>query len=566
MKRTLILLFVLPLLLPFFSLAQFMKDYRPTGSPLMTSTVNLVSVVEATASAARSSRSINTIQENPTASPNDVWVHNVDSLGNVSFSRRYGLQQVDEVSSALIRCPNGDFIYAATTSFGGVRSAWLFRRGTINWSFRYFGGAINVRALCIKKTNEVAENYIVAGTYNNDNNLLVFKINAGGIMAWNRRYADAAPPPNLTDIPKSMLLKGDSVIIVGNRLSLNAAGAPVRDLFLIGVNQLNGTITHPYRIIDNSGRDDFDPFINFGVINGEFVLTYQTIANLVGVNTGRVAFTRLTGVFNLAAPASFIYWETNNTNSFGHTIHKGTTVTGATYDIGGGTTIPGNVRNPIFFVINANGAPVAGTYRRLWTTLDFNSTYMLQDAFSVTNKYEHHNWKRAANQNSMSLLRDPALPSPCNVAPPLNATTVPVTLTFRSYTPAAVITQTVYNIPDSAVHGTIIACNSPIGGVFKTGDSKPVFGDEQTVTGAFKTYPTPLRSGEPLNIQMNTNSSEPVSVRMYNAQAVVVYNGQEAGSKGISRLSVNTTGFKPGVYIVEVKHGTNAWRNKIVVE
>lgn len=565
MKNTLILL---TFLWPAFIQAQFMKDYRPTGSPSVTSIVNLVSVVESNPPSARFSRSVNTIQE-PTAGGvfTDVWVHNVDSLGNVTFSRRYGVQQVNEVASALIRCPNGDFIYSATTNFGGVNSAWLFRRGAINWSFRYFGGNISARSLCIKKTNEAVENYIVAGTYNNDNNLLVFKINAGGIMAWNRRYADAAPPPGLTDIPKSMLLKGDSVIIVGNRSSLNAAGAPVRDIFLIGVNQLNGNITHPYRIINNGGRDDLDPFISFGVINGEHVLTYQTVANIGGVNTGRVAFTRLTSVFNLAVATTFIYWETNNTNSFGHTIYKGTTVTGATYDIGGGTTIPGNIRNPIFFVITATGAPVAGTYRRLWTTLDFNSTYMMQDAFSPIARYEHHNWKRAAGQNSMSLLRNPALPSPCNVAPPLNVTTLPVTMTFRSYTPAAVITQTVYNVPDSAVHGTIIACNSTIIGVFKTGGGKPVFGDEPAdVSGSFKTYPTPVRSGEPLRIQLTAAGTEPAFITVFNSQAQVMYRGQEATIKGINLFTVNTTGFKPGTYIVEVKQGAEAWRNKIVVE
>lgn len=564
MKNTLILLIVLTFLWPGYSPAQFMKDYQPAGNPLVTSTVNLVSVVESNPLGARFSRAFNTIQEPGAAAVfTDVWVNDVDSLGNVLLSRRYGLQQVNETSSALIRCPNGDFIYAATTNFGGVNSAWLFRRGAINWSFRYFGN-VNVRSLCIKKTNEAAENYIVAGTYNKDSNLLVFKINALGLMGWNRRYADAAAPARLTDIPKSMLLKGDSVIIVGNRVSLNVAGAPVRDIFLIGVNQLNGNITHPYRIIDNGGRDDQDPFINFGVINNEYVLTYQTVANLAGVNTSRVTFTRLTSVLNLAVGSSTLYWETNNTNSFGHTIYKGAS-TALGYDIGGGTTIPGNLRNPLFFTITPTGAIVGGTYRRLWTTLDFNSTYMMQENFSALNRYEHHNWKRAA-QNSMSLLRNPALPSPCNVAPPLNVTSVAATLTFRSYIPAAVITQTPYNVPDSAVHGVILICNSPVGGVFKTGDTKPVFGDEQTITGEFKTYPTPLRSGEQLRIQLAAGNAAPAYIKVYNMQAQVTYSGQEPAVKGFNQFTINTSGFRPGTYIVEVKQGTAAWRHKIVVE
>ncbi|MBL7723043.1 MAG: hypothetical protein JNK27_02795, partial [Chitinophagaceae bacterium] len=292
MKKSLMLLIIPALLLPFFTTAQFMKDYRPTGSPLVSSTVNLVSVVEATAAAAGSSRAINTIQESAAVVSNDVWVHSVDAVGNVTFSRRYGLTGTDETAAALTRCPNGDFIYAATTNTAGIQSSWLFRRGIINWSFRYFAPGNKVKSYCIKKTNEVTENYIVAATINSDRTLLIFKINAGGGLVWNRQYTDPAAPTGLTDIPKSMIINRDTVIIAGNRTSINTAGATLRDLFVIGINQATSAITHPYRVIDNSGRDDRDPFINFG-LSAEYVLTYQCVVSIGGVNTGRIAFTRL---------------------------------------------------------------------------------------------------------------------------------------------------------------------------------------------------------------------------------------------------------------------------------
>lgn len=562
MKKLLFYLLTGAFLPPVCLNAQFMKDYRPAGSPLVTSTVNLVSVTEANAAANGRSRSVNSIQESVTTASNDVWVNAVDTFGNVTFSRRYGLAGTDETASALVRCPNGDFIYAATTSFGGIRSSWLFRRGVINWSFRYFSPTSNVRSYCIKKTNETTENYIVAATIDTDRSLLVFKINAGGGMLWNRRYVDPAPPPGLTDIPKSMIIKQDTVIIAGNRTFNNTVGALVRDLFVISVHQATGNIAHSYRIIDNTGRDDINPFINFGN-GGEYVLTYQTTVNFGGVNTGRIAFTRLNTLLLLAVANSTIIWEANTLNSFGHSIYRSIAAAGG-YDIGGGTTV-GNLHNPLFISVTNTGVPIAGTYRRLWTTLDFSSTFMMQDAFIANNRYEHHNFKRAAAQNSMSLLRHNTLGAPCNSPQPVNFTLVGATLTFRTYTAAAAITQTIYNVPDTAVHGTIPACNSVIVGVFKTNLSAGV-AETQSADAAFKVYPTLLHSGAAIQVQLKSADAGATGIRVYNMQAQTVYQRQQATTAGINRFTINTSGFKPGTYIVEVQQGAIISRNKIVVE
>lgn len=557
------LLIIPALLLPFFTAAQFMKDYRPTGSPLVSSTVNLVSVVEATAAAAGSSRAINTIQESATVVSNDVWVHSVDAVGNVTFSRRYGLTGTDETAAALIRCPNGDFIYAATTNTAGIQSSWLFRRGIINWSFRYFAAGNKVKSYCIKKTNEVTENYIVAATINSDRTLLVFKINAGGGLVWNRQYTDPAAPTGLTDIPKSMIINRDTVVIAGNRTSLNAAGATLRDLFVIGINQATSAITHPYRVVDNSGRDDRDPFINFGLA-AEYVLTYQCVVNIGGVNTGRIAFTRLNSFLAPVTGTTSLLWENNVVNSFGHSIYRSTTA-GTAYDIGGGT-LAGNLNNPLFTGITNTGLPVAGTYRRLWTTFDFNSTFMMQDAFVAGNRYEHHNFKRVAGQNSMSLLRDNSLAAPCNVNLVLNQVFIPFTAPQRPYNPTPVITQTVYNIPETDVHGTIITCNSALIGVFKGEQPEESFGEADITGNVFKVYPTLLQKGALLNIELRVSATEAVAINVYNMQSQLVYTRKETAAQGLNRFTVNTAGWISGTYITEVKQGTEIHRRKIVVD
>jgi len=459
MKKLLTFIIVPVILIPVFTTAQFMKDFRPNGSPVVSGTVNLVSVADA-AAAASGTRVINTIKESATSATNDVWITGVDALGNITFSRRYGLAGTEETAAALIRCPNGDFIYAATTNTGGTQSAWLFRRGIMNWSIRYLAPNSRVKAYCIKKTNENIENYIIAATTNTDRTLLVFKINAGGGLVWNRQYTDVVPPSGLADIPKSMIINRDTIIIAGNRTTLSVTGAPNRDLFVIGINQVTGAVNHPYRVIDNINRDDKDPFINFGM-NNEYVLTYQCIANIGGVNTGRIAFTRLNTFFGLVTPTTSLLWENNTFNSFGHTIYSGTTPGAITYDIGGGT-YGGNFNNPLFVSITNVGVPVAGSYRRLWTTLNFNSTFMMQSAFGPANRYEHHNFKQVAGQNSMSLLRNNALPVPCNISLLINQQYVQTSIIQRVYNNAPLITQTTYPVPDFVVNGTIITCNSGV--------------------------------------------------------------------------------------------------------
>lgn len=459
MKKIWIRCLVTTVLFPGIITAQFMKDYRPNGSPVVSGTANLVSVVEV-AAAAPGNRMINTIQENPNTNTRDVWVTATDATGNLIFSRRYGMAGTDESAAALVRCPNGDFIYTATTTLGGIQSAWLFRRGILNWSIRYVAPNSSLKPYCIKKTNENAEHYIIAATTNTDKSLVVYKINMGGGLVWNRRYADAVPPSGLADIPKSMIINRDTIIIAGNRTTLELTGAPKRDLFVIGINQATGAVNHPYRVIDNSNRDEKDPFINVGM-NNEYVLTYQCVSTIGGVNTGRIAFTRLNYLLNLVTGTSSLLWENNTLNSFGHSIYKGLTPGAVTYDIGGGT-YTGNFNNPLFVTITNVGMPVAGTYRRLWTTLNLNSTFMMQGAANLANRYGHHNFKQLAGQNSMSLLKNNALAAPCNANQVINHQYVQTSTVQRIYSATPLLTQVSYPVPDFIVNGTIINCNSTL--------------------------------------------------------------------------------------------------------
>jgi hypothetical protein len=472
MKKILILFIIFSVLAPFFTLGQFVREYRPNGSPNIFSTVNLVSVVEATATPVASSRAINTIEETPSSGIFDVCVVEVDAQGNGTFGRRYGLPQTNETAATLIRCPDSGFIYAATTNYGGKKSAWLFRTtnsGVIVWSKRYFANGLylNVSSFCIKKTNESAENYIVAANISGKgfSRLLVFKIDAGGVLVWNQQYIDASPSLFLSDQPKSMIIKQDTIIIAGNRSTVYPASSA--DLFVIGINQATaGVITHPYRVIkninpDNINPDEKDPFINFG-LNNEYVLTYQCIAKISGVTTGRIAFTRLNSSLDVINATSSLLWESNTINSFGHSIYNPNLAV-SILDIGGGTTLPGSPlkHNPLFLKIDNNGMPVAGSYRRLWQDADFNSTFMMRDAFVTNNRYEHHNFKQSSGQNSMSLLRNDQL---CYVSSEINHQNFDASARIRKYNIQVAIIEGPYELKkDYRVPGTIYDCCPPAG-------------------------------------------------------------------------------------------------------
>lgn len=547
------------LFLPFFSTAQFVTDYRPAGSPPVSSQLNLVSVVETFDNASTHSRAVNTIGDGSTTS--DVWVTSVNNVGTVTLSRRYGVAGVNEQSSAIVRCPvpagNNDHIIAANTIVAGVSNIWLFRisnAGVVIWSRRYFSGTNPLRAYCIKQAAEPGERYIIAGSSDQDKNILAFKIDAAGNLLWNQRYQGAVA--GISDIPKSMILTGNNVFIAGNRI--NSAGA--RDIFTIGINPANGAINNNYKVIDNGGRNETNPFINFGN-GGEIVLTYTVPVTIGAVTQNRYAFNRLTAALVLIGGTT-IYWDTLGLRGFTHTIYRNAAGTG--YDIGGGAFYnSGATPNPIFFSVTNLGAFVAASHRRLWPTVPFNSTFMMQDQFVAANRYEHHNFKTVATQNSMSLMRDNSF---CFTPTPLLSLGLPATQTAFDYTLASILSNTVYDVLNNPVTGNFATC-AGAGGAFRNGGAEGSFGNEDLVKGgAFKLYPTLIRGSALVQAQFSLNADAEVQVRVYNLQSQLVMSRRDRGRKGMNTLGFDLSQLTGGAYFVEVYADGNAWKAKLVKE
>lgn len=572
MKKQLLSLFVgIGLVLPISNWAQFMGDYYPTGLPVVSSTVNLVSVVETYADASGESRSVNTILESPFAFANDAWVFSVDAAGNPNFSFRYGIPGVNETASALIRCPNGDFIVIGNTEADGLPSAWAFRIdifGNVLWSYRYYDASSKIKSYCIKKTNEsLSENYVIAGTTDSDRTLIAFKISRNGNVLWHAKYFDPSSPVDIINIPKSMIPFKRNLVIVGNRRN---SLSPNRDVFLIGVDQATGAESINYRYIDNGGRDDFDPFINYAR-NDEYVLTYQSVVNIFGQNTGRIAWNRLTNAFTLALPTTSIFWEGGAVNSYGHSIYLSNGATATQYDIGGGTTVNGQP-NPLFFSVDQNGNYIPGTYRRLWVNeRQFTSTYMMQDAFNGNNQYEHHNYYLDAtvdpNRGTMSLLRDQTLPSPCNVFPDLFRVGVDASLVIQDYKEEKVLEEKEYPINQDRVHGDYKQCNGTSGSfrVAPSPKGSDVTMTKQQAAAGFKVYPSPVGSGATVKINFEAVKDDEAVISVYNLQMQQVMRKTETVRKGINELSVNEIGKLPaGTFIVEVRSGGESYKTKIV--
>lgn len=544
---------------------QFMTDYYPIGLPAVSNTVNLVTVTETFANNSGHSRSVNTIRERPFAVTSDVWVHSVDNFGNPTLSQRYGLADVEENAAAIVRCPNGDFIVAANTEADNIAAVWLFRidlAGNVLWSYRYYNEAFKMRAFCIKKTNEtLQENYVIAGV--NSNNLMAFKISRNGNVLWHFSYTDPGSP--LTgNVPKSMIVSGNNVIIAGNR-QLGFAGT--RDIFVIGVDQGTGIETVLYRYIDNGGRDDADPFINFARA-GEYVITYSSNVNILNQFTPRVAFNRLTAGFGLALATTSIYWEGGSVNSYGHSIYLDNGFTNTRYIIGGGTTVSGRP-NPIFFAIDGNGNYIANTYRRLWVDeRQFISTYMMQDAFNGVNQYEHHNYfedlSADPTRGSMSLLRDQSLPGPCNKFPGFNRSTITPTLVIQDYKQAPILDLKEYPVDVEKVHGDFKTC-AGLSGTFKTASEAAGQPELTAVSGGFKVYPTLVTRGAAVNIRLNSKQDGDAVITVYNMQMQAVLRQTETARKGVNQFTLNgAERLAAGTFIVEVKSGGEVFKSKIV--
>lgn len=574
MKKRFLSLFVgIGLVLPVSLWAQFMGDYYPTGMLATSNTVNLVSVVENFPNNSGESRSVNTIHEDHFNFNTDAWVFAVDAAGVPTVSLRYGNPDVNEAASALIRCPNGDFIVIGNTEADGLPSAWAFRidvAGNILWSRRYYEESSKIKSYCIKQTNEgfLSENYVIAGTTDSDRTLIAFKINSNGNVIWHAKYFDPNAPADVINVPKSMIAVRRNLIIVGNR-TFGFAGT--RDVFLIGVNQTTGAEAVNYRYIDNGGRDDFDPFINFAR-NNEFVLTYQSNVNIFGQSTGRIAWNRLTNTFTLALPTTSIFWEGGAVNSYGHSIYLSNGATATQYDIGGGTTVNGQ-QNPLFFSVDNNGNYIPGSYRRLWVNeREFTSTFMMQDAFNGANQYEHHNYYLNPfidpTPGNISLLRDQTLASPCNIFPDFFRVGVDASLVIEDYKEEKVLEEKEYPIGIEKVHGDYKQCNGN-SGQFRVATTPKGLNDKAPgfapAGKGFKVYPSPVGSGSPVKINFEAVKDDDAVISVYNLQMQQVMRKTETVRKGTNELSVNEIGkLAAGTYIVEIRYGGESYKTKIV--
>jgi hypothetical protein len=567
-KWTLSVLAALACCLPLGIRAQFMADYFPNTSYVTPGNINLVTVVESFASNSGFSHSVNTVQEDAFSSATtDVWVHAVDRVGVPVLSLRYGQPDVNESAAAITRCRNGDFIVLANTEADGIICPWLFRidiNGNVLWSIRYYNPDQKLRAYCIKNITEATgvENYAVAGTANSDTDVMAFKVDGSGNLLWHLVYRDIATSGTV-NIPKTMLVNGNVVMIAGNRsFGIN----PNRDIFLIGVRSVDGLVSVQYRHIDNGGRDDFDPFLNFAR-NGQFVLVYRCVANIGGVNTGRIAFNRLTNTFTLALANTALSWENGTRDTYGHSIYLENGTLNTRFWVGGGTTA-GNLRNPLFVALDNNGSPIAGTYRRLWIDRDMVSTFMMQDAFNITNQYEHHNYfvnlAVDPQPGNMSLLRDQSLPSPCNRFPTITRTTVPASLTPKEYREERILEPKELPYIIKEVNGDYRTCPNG-GGTFRTTRSIPVTEEPVADKNSFKVFPTLVNAGTPVKVNFSATRDEMATITVYNLQGQQVWRQSEKARQGQNQVLLTEIGNLPaGTFMVELRLGNESFKTKLV--
>jgi hypothetical protein len=554
------------LLIPFHTRAQHVTAYIPNGALLSTSVVNLESMrgTRPGDPAVGFTRSVNTVQEFAGAVNNNIWFLTTNAVGVVANSFIYGNGAVNERASAIVECPNGDYIILGITNLGGFDRILAFRipvaGGAPFWAMTYFTANTHSRGYCIKKTNDANESYMIAGTNSlaggasPDKTLIALKINGGGGMLWNSAYFDPVAVNNIFDQPRSMVVVGNTHFIAGNR-TLGAA----RDIFTIGINQVAGAIGPNYNFIDNGARADFNPYINVSNAGG-FILTYNTIANIGGVNTGRVAVTLLNGVLGVAGNTA-LYWENATTNNYGHSIHP--LVGGGGFAIGGGATV-GAVQNPTFFNINNAGAIIGGTYARLWNAQNFISTFMLDDpavAAAAPNRFAHHNFRPTVAPNGMSIMRNNAF---CRVNPVLQTLFVPNVQVFSVYNRNAPLAQQQIGIAFPILPGQFLTC-AGAGGVFRKPGTAAV---EELIISAtgFKVYPSLLSAQTKLNIDVEALQNSESVVNVYNMQAQLVLQSKQSLNKGSNHIVINAAVLPRGTFVVEIRSGDEVQKARIVKE
>lgn len=546
------------LLLPVILKAQHVTEYRPAGALIVSSTVNLESLrgTNPVDAAPGFTRSVNTVQEFAGAAVNDIWFLTSNAAGNVVNSIRYGAANgINERASAIENCPNGDYIILGNTVINGFDYILAFRitpAGAIVWTGAYGTGNASVRGYCIKRTNEAVESYIIAGSIaqgNVDKTLVALKIaGANGVILWNSTYFDPAVN-NVFDKPTSMTVVNNVHYIAGNRTQ----GA-VQNIFTIAIQAAAGNIAVNYSQIDNAGLPDLNPYITVAAAN-TFALTYSVVANIGGVNTSRVAYTPLNA--GLApAGATRLYWENNTLNNYGHTIYRNPAT--GNFDIGGGATIAGGVRNPTFFSITPAGAIVAASYRRLWVAQDFISTFLLRDAAApAAAVYAHHNYRIGNNPNGMSVMRNNAA---CFAMPALQTQNVNPAWNQFVYQRNAPLFWQPNPLPNPILNGNLFTCAGGVG-VFRTAiKGEPV---EVVEEGTFKVFPS-LVTTSPLNIDMEAPVDGNAQITIYSMEAKPVLQLKQWVQKGNNRLHIDMKSVPRGTFIVEIKTGDRVLKARII--
>jgi hypothetical protein len=189
---------------------------------------------------------------------------------------------------------------------------------------------------------------------------------------------------------------------------------------------------------------------------------------------------------------------------------------------------------------------------------------MMQDQFVGANRYEHHNFKAVANQNSMSLLRNNTT---CFVNSPLLSTVISATQPTVAYTQTPVINVVAYGLVANPVTGIFVNCVGGGSGAFRTTGGQGEFGNEELIAdGSFKLYPTLLRGNALINAQFSVDEDAAVTIRVYNLQSQLMLNRTGKAVRGQNTLGIDLSALRSGTYVVELDAAGKVWRNKIVKE
>ena len=128
----------------------------------------------------------------PSGTDSQTLLAKADSTGNLQWSKTYGGAYTDEAHSVLQTSDLGYIVAGVTWPSSSVGHLWVFKvdsSGNMQWNKTY-GGQYNENAWSMVKTSDGG--YAVAGFSNNfgsgDSDFWLVKIDASGVMQWNRAY------------------------------------------------------------------------------------------------------------------------------------------------------------------------------------------------------------------------------------------------------------------------------------------------------------------------------------------------------------------------------------------